>query len=70
MENEYKNNLNKKKIKKISIENIVENQVCCSVYSCDNQLYRAIIKKVDFIENLAMIHFVDYGNVEEVDLQK
>lgn len=69
MENEFRNNLETKTLKNISVEKIVENQVCCSVYCGDNQLYRAIIKKVDFMENFAIIQFIDYGNDEEVNLQ-
>ncbi|XP_063077520.1 tudor domain-containing protein 1 [Engraulis encrasicolus] len=41
--------------------------ICCALYSEDNQWYRAKVVKVSS-EGRASVRFIDYGNVEEVDL--
>ena len=41
---------------------------CIAQYSEDEQWYRAVVKSVD--GSTATVHFIDYGNVESVKLEK
>ncbi|XP_065602669.1 tudor domain-containing protein 1 [Cyrtonyx montezumae] len=42
---------------------------CCALFSDDGNWYRALVKTVTSDRNVT-VHFVDYGNVEEVPLDK
>ncbi|XP_069095413.1 tudor domain-containing protein 1 isoform X2 [Pleurodeles waltl] len=52
-----------------NISNLAKDDVCCAFFSGDGHWYRGLVKEV--IEGKkAKVHFVDYGNVETVDMDK
>nr|XP_033799039.1 tudor domain-containing protein 1 isoform X2 [Geotrypetes seraphini] len=44
-------------------------KICCAFFSGDENWYRGMVKEVS-PEGAIKVHFVDYGNVEEVALEK
>ena len=71
MEFEYLSDSEEEIIKKrINMEMITQNLPCVSYFSADGCLYRGVVKDVNYFENTANVNFIDYGNVEEVNLEK
>jgi len=62
-----------KSIRQMSIEKIEENVPCSCFFNLEDMedmaLYRASIIKVNYIENKAIVNYVDFGNDEEVKFE-
>ncbi|XP_078499993.1 tudor domain-containing protein 1 isoform X2 [Lissotriton helveticus] len=53
-----------------SIANLAKDDVCCAFFSGDAHWYRGLVKEVNQDYKKAKVQFVDYGNVETVDMDK
>lgn len=55
-----------KSLTPMNIQQIEENVPCSCFFNMDTVLYRANIVSVDYIKNIALVNYVDFGNDEEV----
>lgn len=53
-----------------NISNLAKGDVCCAFFSGDGHWYRGLVKEIFQDNKKAKVHFVDYGNVETVDMDK
>ena len=49
-------------------ENLSPGSLCCVRFSEDEELYR--VRLVDCSDNMATVHYIDYGNTEEVETDR
>jgi hypothetical protein len=57
----------KNQLKNMSFHKIEVNRPCFCLFPNDMNIYRAQIQSVNYLEKVAKVLYVDYGNSEEID---
>ena len=57
------------RLENLEIHEIQPDATCCCYYATDKRFYRTSILEVDYLEGVATVLYVDYGNEEKVDFK-
>ncbi|CAF0720767.1 unnamed protein product [Brachionus calyciflorus] len=58
-----------KNLRNLKLEDIEPNKLCCSFFSQDLNVYRAVILSVNYFEKNAKVKYIDFGNEETVSFK-
>ena len=56
-------------LENLEIFEIQPDTPCCCLFASVKRFYRAIILDVDYLEELATVLYVDYGNQEKINFK-
>ena len=60
---------NSNRLENLEIHEIQPDAMCCSYFATDKRFYRTSILEVDYLEAVATVLYVDYGNKDKVDFK-